>query len=264
MKIAMIGVGGLGGAVAAGVLASGQTDVVLCGRRPGSLESFADRARVIYDATVAVEGADVVVLAVKPKGTPALAAALAPRMAPGALLVSCAAGVPVAAFPADVATARAMPNIGALRGQSTTAIFLGQNAQSDSHRASLHQIFSAVGSVREVADEQLLHPVTAAASSSPAWFLLAAEALVDAAVEHGIRRDDALFWVRGGLVATAARLDEGVEPLTLRAQVTSPAGTTAAGLMALEQAGLRGAFRNAMAAAATRSKALEEAGLKGS
>ena len=150
-----------------------------------------------------------------------------------------------------------MPNIGARVKASTTAVVLGASSNTVRDDNRLQRVFGAVGTVKRISDEQQLHAITAVAASAPAWLLLAVEALVDGAVEQGIARGDALTWARGALVAAAARLDDGVEPLTLRAQVTSPAGTTAAGLAVLEAAGVRSAVQRAVAAAADRSRALQ-------
>ncbi len=262
LQLTIIGVGGLGRALAAGTvdnIAGGAADIALtlCARRPGCLDAFAGSARVVYDVEAAVVGADVVVLAVKPKDTVAVLRQLQPTLSPTTLVVSCAAGVSLSRLTAMSAVARAMPNLGALRGVSTTAICLGPTDDQARDRARLHLVFGAVGTVKEVLDEQQLHAITAVAASGPAWLLMAVEALVDGAVEQGVARADALVWARGALLAASARLDDGVEPLSVRAQVTSPGGTTAAGLAILEQAGLRSAIQRAVAAAVDRSRALQ-------
>lgn len=287
MKVTIIGVGGLGGALARGLLASssvrgggggGDVDdpvaLTLCARRPGSLDAFAPatsatsattnaptpatakQARLTFDPREAVAGADVVVLAVKPKGTPELLAHVTPALAEGAVVVSCAAGVPLARLVGPPAVARAMPNIGAQVGASTTALCFGAGCLLARDRPRLVQVFSAVGAVREVVDEGWLHVVTAVGASGPAFLLLACEALADGAVAQGLPRAEALAWARAALVAAAARLDDGVEPQLVRAQVTSPAGTTAAGVAALEGRAVRAGFLEAVAAAVARSREL--------
>lgn len=253
MKVAILGVGGLGTALAHGLVGK-VAELSLCDRNPHKLAPFGSAARSFTDAAAAVVDADVVVLAVKPRGTAALAAAVATSLRADALLVSCAAGVAVASLPG--AAARAMPNIGAARGASTTAVFLGPRCVSERDRPRLAEVFAAVGRVREVPDESWLHPITAIAASGPAFLLVAVEALVDAGVEAGLPRADALAFASAAVHAAAARLDDGVEPGTLRALVTSPAGTTAAGLAALERAAVRSAFLDAIRAASARSKEL--------
>jgi pyrroline-5-carboxylate reductase len=269
MKVCIIGLGGLGGALVGGILAandeaksadgSGAVELVACGRRSASLDAFRGRCHVETDAAVAVVGADVVCLAVKPKGTVELLEHIAPHLGDGALVVSCAAGVTMAALSAGaphVVIARAMPNIGAQRRASTTAVFLGSRADVVRDRARLHTVFGAVGDVVDIADEGQLHAVTAIAASGPAFVLLMIEAMVDAGVEHGLSRADALACARGALVAATSRLDGRQEPGAVRAHVTSPGGTTAAGLAVLEREACRGAVAGAVAAAVAKSKAM--------
>lgn len=254
-KTAIIGVGGLGGALADGLLARG-TQLSLCDRHPEKLARFVGRAETHLEPAAAVVDAEVVVLAVKPKVTPSTCSLVAGTAPAGALVVSCAAGVPVQALPWGGPAARAMPNIGAARGASTTAVFLGPRTERARDLDRLGAVFGAVGTVREVPDEAWLHIVTAVAASGPAFLLLAVEALVDAGVEAGMPRADALAYASGALRAAAVRLEDDREPAALRAEVTSPAGTTAAGLAALEVGGVRAAYQEAVRAAVTRAREL--------
>jgi pyrroline-5-carboxylate reductase len=258
MKITIIGVGGLGTALARGLIDSGDDDLelTLCARRAGSLDSFANQCHLAFDARTAVAGADVVVLAVKPRGTPELLAHVAPALDGDAVVVSCAAGVTLARLVGHPAVARAMPNVGAQERASTTALYLGPDCLPTRDRPRLHQVFAAVGDVREVADEGWFHAVTAVGASGPAFLLLACEAMADAAVEVGLPRDDALAWARAAVVAAAARFQPGLEPQQIRATITSPGGTTAAGLSALESGAVRAAFADAVRAAVARSREL--------
>lgn len=263
LRVTIIGVGGLGSAIAGGLIDAVDVELTLCARRVETVAAFADRARIVAAPSSAVAGADVVVIAVKPKDVVAVLQQLAPALPTDALVVSCAAGVALEKLASALTTAsttvglaRAMPNIGARVKASTTAVVLGATTSAPRDHERLRQVFGAVGAVKAIVDEQQLHAITAVAASAPAWLLLAVEALVDGAVEQGIARADALVWARGALLAAAARLDDGVEPLTVRAQVTSPAGTTAAGLAVLEEAGLRSAVQRAVAAASSRSRTL--------
>ncbi len=260
MKVTIIGVGGLGQALASGLLEAGtDIDLTICARRPGGLEPFAGRARLLFDTRDAVDDADVVVLAVKPKGTPELLQHLASALPSDAVVVSCAAGVSLARLEGHEVVARAMPNIGAQARASTTALCFGPGCLLSRDRPRLTQVFAAVGSVREVGDESQLHVVTAVGASGPAFVLLACEALADAAVEQGLSRNEALAWSRAAVVAAAARLGndgDNIEPQVIRSLVTSPAGTTAAGLAALETHTVRAAFADAVRAATRRSREL--------
>jgi pyrroline-5-carboxylate reductase len=260
MNVTIVGVGGLGGALAAGLIGAVDVDLCVCARRSASLEAWRGRARTSLELTAAVAGADVVIVAVKPKHVLDVVAQLGPALTAGALVVSCAAGVSFASLqavaPVGVAIARAMPNIGATRRASTTGVLLGPGTDAARDRARVRTVFAAVGDVFEVVDEAALHVVTATAASGPAFLLLAVEAMVDAGVEHGLTRADALVCARGALQAAAARLERDVEPSLIRGHVTSPGGTTAAGLAALERGATRHAFRDAVAAAIARSIAL--------
>jgi pyrroline-5-carboxylate reductase len=149
-----------------------------------------------------------------------------------------------------------MPNIGALKATSTTALCLGAGCVAARDLPRLRRVFQSVGVVRDVVDENALHAITAVGASGPAFVLVAVEALVDAGVEAGLPRVEALAWARGALTAAAARLDDGIEPQAIRALVTSPAGTTAAGLAKLEEHGVRAAFLAAGRAAVARSREL--------
>jgi pyrroline-5-carboxylate reductase len=253
MKIAILGCGGLGGAIARGLARASTAELALCDRHP---EKLAGLNGTVHTSTGrAVHGADVVVLTVKPKGIRALVQEIAPELAPGALVVSCAAGVPVSAIAVPGrGAARAMPNIGASVGASTTAVLLGPGCERDRDWPRLDALFAAIGTLREVHDENLLHVVTGVAASAPAWLLLVVEAIVDGAVEMGLSRTEALAYAKGALHAASARLDG--EPALVRAQVTSPGGTTAAGLARLEAGRVRAAFQDAVRAATARSRDL--------
>jgi pyrroline-5-carboxylate reductase len=261
LQVTIIGIGGLGAALASGLVGVADVELTLCARHPDTTASYEGQARLVADIGAAVIDADVVVVAVKPKDIGAVLHAASSHLAPEALVVSCAAGVSLAKLATAVGSsspvARAMPNIGARVKASTTALVLGASSNVARDDERLKRVFGALGTVKRIDDEQQLHAITAVAASAPAWLLLAVEALVDGAVEQGISRSDALTWARGALVAAAARLDDGAEPLTLRAQVTSPAGTTAAGLAVLEEAGVRSAFQRAVAAAAAKSSSMQ-------
>ncbi len=258
MRTAILGCGGLGAALARGLLGQTDFDVALCDRHAEKVAPFVGtRARAAADARSAVQGADVVVLAVKPKAVPALLAEIDGALNDEALVVSCAAGVPLKRLEALLsqgAVARAMPNIGASVCAGTTAVVLGRGADPARDRARLDRLFAAVGTVKVVVDEAQLHAITAVAASGPAWVFLVVEALVEGGVEAGLPRHDAEAYAAGALRAAAALLDSGKATAgELRAQVTSPGGTTVAGLAALERAAVRAAFMDAVRAAVARS-----------
>jgi pyrroline-5-carboxylate reductase len=179
-------------------------------------------------------------------------------------ILSIAAGVTLASLEAAagsdsrVAIVRAMPNTPALVGQGAAAISAGTHAGRDDLEWA-DGILSAVGTVVEVA-EPLLDAVTGLAGSGPAYLMLIAESLIEAGVLAGLPRPIADALTRQLLVGSAALLAQtGENPAILRANVTSPGGTTAAGLEALEQHGVRAALLSAVKAATLRSKELGQA-----
>ena len=180
-----------------------------------------------------------------------------PRLA-GQLVVSIAAGVRIddmeAVLPAGVAVVRAMPNTPSLVGAGAAAVAAGSSA-TESDLEWAESILDAVGTVTRVSEAQL-DAVTGLSGSGPAYVFLVAEALIDAGVAEGLARPVATDLAVQTLRGAAELLATGESPADLRAAVTSPGGTTAAGLRALEDAAVRAAFASAVAAAAARSREL--------
>jgi pyrroline-5-carboxylate reductase len=256
-EVAIIGGGNMGAALVGGMLAAGADPAGLAivealPARRVELMSMFDGVAVL-DAVPRCRAA---VIAVKPYDV-----ATACREAVGAgaaRVLSIAAGVRLAtlqeACGPGVAVIRSMPNTPALVGQGASAVSAGVAANgADVEWAGA--VLSSVGTVVEVPEAQL-DAVTGLAGSGPAYLFLVAEALMDAGVAAGLPRTVSEQLVRQLLVGSAALLAEGRSPADLRAMVTSPAGTTAAGVTALEQAGVRAAFLAAVAAATSRSREL--------
>lgn len=257
-RLAIIGGGNMGAALAQGLLKSGQVN-------PASLtivEVSADRRAVLTqmfpNSVIAAEigPCDSAVIAVKPLDTPAAAAA---ACAAGATrLLSIAAGVTLAALEAaagpGTAVIRSMPNTPALVGQGASAIS-GGAATTAADREWARSILGAVGLVVEVA-EQDIDAITGVTGSGPAYLFLVAEALIDAAVDVGLPRQQASDLVRQLFTGSAALLAQGDEPKVLRERVTSPQGTTAVGIAVLQAEQVPEAFRAAVRAATARSKEL--------
>jgi pyrroline-5-carboxylate reductase len=257
--LVIVGGGNMGAALAGGLLANGIVAAdrlaiceTLAARRDQLAEQFADVH--IGDTVPPSAGA---VLAVKPGDVPAAAAA---ATAAGARrLLSIAAGVRIEAIEraagADgVAVVRAMPNTPALVGEGAAAIS-GGSVASDDDLAWAERILGGVGLVVRV-PEELLDAVTGLSGSGPAYVFLVAESLIDAAVDVGLPRELAAALTTQLLVGSAKLLAERGDPAALRAMVTSPGGTTAAGLRVLDEWGLRPAFVEALRAATQRSREL--------
>ena len=258
VDLAIIGGGNMGAALLGGLLDSGVFDasalavVEVVAARREQLSSLFPTVGVV-DTVPRCAGA---VLAVKPIDTPAAAAAAA--AAGAARVLSIAAGVRVASIEAavgpGVSVVRAMPNTPALVRLGACAIAAGVAADHDDV-AWARTILEAVGTVDEV-DEAALDAFTGVAGSGPAYVFLLAEALIDAAVDEGLDPLMAARVVRQLLLGSATLLDRDGDPTRLREMVTSPNGTTAAGLAALAEHDLRGAVGAAVRAATQRSREL--------
>jgi pyrroline-5-carboxylate reductase len=178
-------------------------------------------------------------------------------------VLSIAAGITIARLEAALApgtpVVRAMPNTPALVGTGASAIAAG-SAAGDADLVWAQGVLGAVGVV-EVVPESLLDAVTGLSGSGPAYVFLVAEALVEAGVLAGLPRATAARLAHQTLLGSARMLAESADgPEALRAAVTSPGGTTAAGLRELERAGVRAAFLDAVMAATERSRELGRAG----
>lgn len=206
-----------------------------------------------------VAGAKTLILAVKPQQMDAALDAIAPHLTSESLVVSIAAGIPTRHIEecvrAKVPVVRVMPNTPCLVGEAATALSLGQYANEAHERTVLH-LFRSVGEATTL-PESLMDAVTGLSGSGPAYVCLVIEALADGGVAAGLPRDvaqrlaaqtvlGAAMWVKDGLKA-------GEHPAALRDRVTSPAGTTAAGLGILEAGAVRSAFARAVEAASQRA-----------
>lgn len=213
---------------------------------------------VTLDPVEAIRGREVVVVAVKPRDVPALVTSLTGKLASDQLLISLAAGVTTKTYEdmlPDTRVIRAMPNTPALVGEGVTGFAGGSRTSADDLMVAAG-ILGAVGTVR-VMDESLLDAVTAVSGTGPAYVFLLAEALTEAAIREGLPRDIAESFVEQ-TVRGAGRLLAASEktPSELRAQVTSPGGTTAAAVHVLEERGFRALIEDAVQAAARRASEL--------
>lgn len=280
-RIAIIGGGSIGEALLAGLLRAGRQvkDLAVAERMPERARYLADTYSVrVAGVAEAVETASFVIVAVKPAdaesvvGEIAEAAAQAESNSVEQVFVSVVAGVTIGFYesrlPAGSPVVRVMPNAPALVGAGVSALAAGRFATPD-QLADVSALFECVGGVLTVPESQL-DAVTAVSGSGPAYFFLFVEALVDAAVANGLNRAVATDLAVQTMAGSAAMLldridgertqggDAGLDtsPARLRAVVTSPGGTTAAGLRELERGGLRAAVTAAIDAAKTRSEQL--------
>ena len=199
-----------------------------------------------------IEGGVDTVLAVKPH----LVVDVCRSLSGSGRVISIAAGITVAAMEAALPDAtpviRVMPNTPALVGAGVSGLAAGTHATDDDMEWALG-VLGAVGEAVVVTEAQL-DAVTGLSGSGPAYIFLVAEALTDAGVRYGLPRSVAAT-LAINTISGAGRLmtETGTDPVELRAAVTTPAGTTAAGLAALEEHGLRAAFSAAVGAATDRS-----------
>jgi len=267
-RIAFIGGGAMAEALAGGLIAGGVSaaQIQIAEPLPERCAQLRDRLGVVATASYrdAVRGSDLVVLAVKPNVVPKALAALRGEDLDlrNPLWISIAAGVRLASLeaglPANARIIRAMPNTPALVRAGATAIC--GNAQTDaSDRNDARLLFESVGFAWETDSEKLLDAVTGLSGSGPAYVFLFIEALIDAGEKVGLPREAAES-LAIQTVYGAAKLasDSDRTPAELREQVSSPGGTTLAGLAALDQGGLREVLAQAVAAATRRSKELGE------
>jgi pyrroline-5-carboxylate reductase len=252
MRLVLVGGGRMGEALLAGLIDGGwaePTDLAVVEISEARRAALAEQYGVqVSPDPVAAEGA---VLAVKPADAPA--ACRAAVEAGATRVLSIAAGVTIDALEEaageGVAVVRAMPNTPALVGQGAAAIAGGAAAGGDDLDWAA-SILSAVGTVHRVPEHQL-DAVTGLSGSGPAYVFLVAEALV------GLPRDVAVALATQTLLGSATLLAQSDDDASaLRAAVTSPGGTTAAGLRALEAAGVRSAIIDAVVAATDRSRQL--------
>ena len=248
------------GSIRAGVVAA--ADVTGSDPYEKSRESFAAATNAKVTASVAelAAGCEVILLCTKPLDVTA-ALADAAEMAAGAprLVISIAAGVTLAALEAAVSEnfriIRAMPNTPALVGHGAAGYCLGTRA-TPADAATAQALLGAVGLAVQV-PERLIDAVTGLSGSGPAYIYLVIEALADGGVRAGIPRADALRLAAQTVLGSATMvLETGEHPAVLKDMVTSPGGTTIAGLAVLERQGVRSALIEAVTAATGRAAEL--------
>jgi len=216
-------------------------------------------AHVCKDNAELVSRSDVVFVAVKPYGVASVLQEVAPLLTADKLVVSIAAGVTLAAIEAAAGgqcrVVRVMPNTPCLVGKTAAALCLGTKA-SAADKDLVCTLMGAVG-LCHVVDEKLLDAVTGLSGSGPAYVFMMIEAMADGGVAAGLPREVALSLAAQTVAGSAEMvLGTGKHPGALKDQVTSPGGTTIAGVHELERAGMRAAFMNAVTAASRRSAEL--------
>lgn len=264
-KIGFLGTGKMATALATGFVRELVTPGQILGSDP-SKESRAAFARTVGEGVVVADSpeqclaaAQVVFLAVKPQIMKTALGELHDVLNPNQLIVSIAAGTSIhtleSLLPDGQRLVRVMPNTPCLIGKGASGISAGSHA-TDEDIATIGRLLETVGIV-EAVPEHLLDAVTGLSGSGPAYVFQMIEALSDGGVRVGLPRQTATRLAAQTLAGAAELLlQTGDHPGILKDAVTSPGGTTIAGIQALEQAGLRAALINAVEAATNRSKEL--------
>lgn len=211
-------------------------------------------------AAPAAEGADVVVLAVKPQVMPDVLAELAGHVGPDQLVLSIAAGTPIAqirdGLGGGVRVVRAMPNTPALLGRGISGAFAAADCSAQ-HRQRAESVLAAAGAVVWVDNESLMDAVTALSGSGPAYFFLLAEALAAAGEALGLPAETSANLANHTCAGAGEMLLSGkADAAELRRRVTSPGGTTEAALQSFENSGFREIVSKAARAARDRGREL--------
>ena len=265
-KIAVIGGGKIGEALIGGLLSGDYdpTDIVVANRRPERSDELKERYGVtaVDDDATAVENADIASLCVKPYDTLGVVESIADVVDHNdtdTILVSMAAGITLSSLEgiasAGTAIVRVMPNTPMLVGKGVNVIARGRFV-SDEQLETVSDLLGLLGYTAEVKESQM-DAATAVSGSGPAYFFLVLEAMTDAGVNLGLPRELAKELAsQTALGASTMATQEGADPVQLRANVSSPGGTTSAATRALDENGLRTAFYRAMEACAKKSEEL--------
>jgi pyrroline-5-carboxylate reductase len=262
-RIGCIGGGNMAQAIVRGMLAGGlpATDIMVAEPVEKVREKLTDEYGIGVSAenSVAAEFAEIVILAVKPQVAQSMLKALPAECCKGRLFISIMAGMTTNSIESSLAdgtrVVRVMPNTPALVLQAASAVAPGSSATPDDVQITL-EIFSMLGTACRV-DEKMLDAVTGLSGSGPAYVFTFIEALSDAGVKNGLPRDIATK-LAAQTVYGAARmiLETGEHPAVLKEKVTSPGGTTIAGLHTLERESFRGTIISAVDSATERSAEL--------
>jgi len=265
-RMVLIGGGNMGRSLLRGILKASLTrpeNLTVVDVHPGKLEELRLNFNVVttMDAKEAVVGADLILLAVKPKTTPDVLDKIKDAVKPEQLFISIIAGVEASYIRDRIGKGnpviRVMPNIAATVDAAASAIASCPPA-GEEHLAVAEAIFAAVGEVVRV-DEEHLDAVTGLSGSGPAYIYMVIEALCDGGVKMGLPREIAMKLAVQTVLGAAKLVKEtGQHPATLRDQVTTPGGTTISAVHELEERGLRAMLISAVVTATERSRALNQ------
>jgi pyrroline-5-carboxylate reductase len=269
--IGFIGAGNMAETLMGGLIGSNrsQPDHLICSDvRTARLDELSHRygVQTTKDNKAVIDASDIVIYAVKPQIMGSVLKETVDSLDPSKLIISIAAGVPLAAIEKvlrkELRLIRAMPNVCVAVEAGATAITASAGVKPEDVEMA-RMVFQSVGRCIVLKEDHLLDAVTGLSGSGPAYIFLILDALSDAGVKMGLFREDARELAAQTVLGAAKMLLEtGLNPGQLKDMVTSPGGTTIAGLHALEQGGLRATLINAVEAATLRSEALGDIMIK--
>lgn len=264
-KLVFVGAGSMAEAMISGIGASGllpgEQIWVTNKQDTDRLETLVQKygSKATYDLGLLFKDADAVVLAMKPKDAAAAIGEIKSYLSKGMLLISVLAGVSIDAIETaaekSLAIARAMPNTSAAIGKSATALAVNSHV-SEAQKLLVQELFNTVG-LTTIVEEYQLDAVTGLSGSGPAYIYYLVEAMEKSAAEIGLEKQTAKQLIIQTLLGAAEMLTKSdKEPAQLRLEVTSPGGTTEAGISILEQHGVQSAFVSCIKEATAQSKRL--------
>jgi pyrroline-5-carboxylate reductase len=257
--IGFIGGGNMAEALIKGMVQSGMKDIIVSEPREDR-RAYLEKTygvRTTAGNTAVVKQSSIVILAVKPQNMDNVTSEIAPFIAPEKLVVSIAAGIPLSYLTSRLRTSkivRVMPNTPALVQEGMSVLSMCECIQ-DREMGVVRGIFMSVGKVM-VLPEKYMDAVTALSGSGPAFIALFTEAIIAAGTAVGLTEENASELAIQTAIGTAKLLETGMPPDKLREMVTSPGGTTAAGLKVFEEKGLKEMVSSVIDAAVKRSKEL--------
>ncbi|WP_112179053.1 MULTISPECIES: pyrroline-5-carboxylate reductase [Paraliobacillus] len=265
-KIAFIGAGSMAEALVAGIIKSKvleSTQIVVTNRSNElRLKDLSNLYNVLttQDTKVAVESADAIFLAMKPKDVSKALAEIKPFLSDEQVIISVLAGTSTQLITEklglNLSVIRAMPNTSATIGYGATALTGGSFVRQEQLDLAT-ELFETVGTVTIIDDEDKMHVVTAISGSGPAYFYYIVEAMEKAAQDGGLDQQHAKELIHQTILGVAHMLEQTDEsPATLRQRITSPGGTTESGLKALDKHEVNKAFEAAVKEATQRSEEL--------
>lgn len=253
MKISVIGAGNMGGALIEAIIKMDKHDITIFDPSEKARARFADFKKAVVFAgseAEAVNGADIAIIAVKPKFVDDVCNKIAGSIdKEKTVILSVAAGVKVAVYEkhfGNIGIVRTMPNLPALCGEGYTGMYF-KNIDDEKLRSEIIEIFSSVGETGVFPSEDMIDRLIPVTSSSPAYICLLIEAMADGAVRLGFTREEAYRMCEQAVLGTAQYLKESkMHPAELKDRVCSPAGTTIEAVLALEENGFRNSILQAM------------------